>query len=192
MSKHFICQAMDNMLHLIFQLFPGASSTLLVFFYSNDGDQDIISFFLDNDRFGEVTTHPKSGGGHLWNVIENSGLVGNTQTLVPGEHMLTIRASNTDEHGVELDALKISFTMCEGKCPVITPLHRPDEQDSSTDDKSTERSLDSGSENDNGSEDDSSYITNNTWNSCCSSYSFNSCRGCIIYQKCYNNNNNRY
>jgi len=125
----------------------------LVFFYSNDGDQDIISFFLDNDRFGEVTTHAKSGGGHLWNVIENSGLVGNTQTLVPGEHTLTIRASNTDEHGVELDALKISFTMCEGKCPVITPLHRPDEQDSSTDDKSAERSSDSGSE------DDSSYIT---------------------------------
>ena len=78
-------------------------------FYSNDGDQDKISFFLDNDRFGEVTTHAKSGGGHLWNVIENSGLVGNTQTLVPGEHTLTIRASNTDEHGVELDALKISL-----------------------------------------------------------------------------------
>jgi len=119
--------------------------------FSNDGDPDIIGTYLDNDKFGEFTTPANSGGGHLWNTFENSGLVGSTQTLVPGEHRLTIRISSTDEHGVELDSLKISFTMCEGDCPVIAPFHRPDDDKNV---KSNERANNESRDED--TEDDSS------------------------------------
>ena len=96
--------------------------------YSNDGDSDTISIYLDNERFGEFITHSSSGGGHLWNVFENPGLIGNTQILDHGEHTLTIRVSATDQYGVELDMIRIAFSMCNGECPSVTPLHRPDDQ----------------------------------------------------------------
>ena len=96
--------------------------------YSSDGEPDTISIILDNDRFGQFITHSFSQSGHLWNVFKNSGLVGNTQILLPGEHTLTIRVTSTDEYGVELDMIRIAFSMCEGECPSVAPLHRPDNQ----------------------------------------------------------------
>jgi len=41
---------------------------------------------------GQLTTLERSGGGNLWNVFENSGAVGNSQTIIPGHHRLTFES----------------------------------------------------------------------------------------------------
>lgn len=68
---------------------------------------------------GQLTTLERSGGGNLWNVFRNSGIVGFPQIISFREHRLSIAISSTHEHGVELDNVTISFSQCNGECPSI-------------------------------------------------------------------------
>lgn len=87
--------------------------------YSNDGNADRISVYLDGSKIGEFLTFSRSNYGRLWNTIRRSGPVGSAQTLSPGQHRLTFTVSSTDRYGVELDKVNISFTQCNGPCPAV-------------------------------------------------------------------------
>lgn len=60
--------------------------------YSNDGGSDTLSIYVDSNRIGAFSTHEEYGEGNLWNVFENSGAVGNSQTIIPGHHRLTFES----------------------------------------------------------------------------------------------------
>ena len=44
--------------------------------------------------------------------------------IPPGDHWLTLSVSFTDEDGVELDEVIVTFTMCAGDCPVSQPVNQ--------------------------------------------------------------------
>ena len=80
--------------------------------YSNDGYNDTVRIFISSSGLiGEFLTNQKFGDGHLWNVIRNSGPVGNIIKVTIGSHTLTLEVVSPDKNGVEpLDALTLSFT----------------------------------------------------------------------------------
>ena len=67
-----------------------------------------------------------SDEGLSWNKFKHMGRIGRPRILLPGEHTLIVNASSTDEHGVEVDAIEVSF-LCEGECPEI-PNQQPVEE----------------------------------------------------------------
>lgn len=77
--------------------------------YSNDGTGDTISLFLNNTSIGSFTSLGRTGGGHRWNVIQNSGPVGNEVGVTNGGHTLTLEVVSADDYGVELDTLTLVF-----------------------------------------------------------------------------------
>ena len=81
--------------------------------YSNDGSQDRISITLDRTEIGSLTTAARSGNGHLWNVIRNSGSIGGSVTLRPGSYRLQLNVVYADEYGVEIDNTTLRFR-CDG------------------------------------------------------------------------------
>ena len=108
--------------------------------YSNDenGADNVIAL-VDDNIIGNFTTHHKQGNGDFWNVFESSGSVG-AQQISMGDHILTIRLNSTDEKGVEIDLVRVSF-VCDGQCPIVTTAHH----DSLIDDDAGNRDVDTGS-----------------------------------------------
>jgi len=87
--------------------------------YSNDeGGGDNVVAFVNDNLIGNFTTHHKNGNGDFWNIFESSGSIG-AQQISAGDHTLTIRLNSTDEKGVEIDLVRVSF-VCNGQCPVVT------------------------------------------------------------------------
>ena len=91
--------------------------------YSNDeGGADTISTLLDDMIVGQFITHQNKGNGNLWNVFNSSGRIGDIHTISPGDHWLTLKVSETDSKGVELDKITVSFEQCHGGCPIVSAV----------------------------------------------------------------------
>ena len=81
--------------------------------YTNDGGSDLIRVDLDGEELGVFRTWARSNHGVYWNVVGNTGSVGDTREIQRGSHTIGIKAMETDEYEVEIDAvtvvLKCSF-----------------------------------------------------------------------------------
>jgi len=109
------------------------ASTIKDVSYSNDGQEDLIRFYLrkgmKNDSkiltYGNFTTEAASREGHLWDVIKSSGQVGTiVKDLISGEYFLIIEVASSDDYGVELDTVLVLFACDHNECPEI-PNHEP-------------------------------------------------------------------
>lgn len=104
--------------------------------YTNDGGSDTIEAYIDSIKIGSFDTIGASNYGLNWNVIRNTGRIGNNTKISSGAHELQFKAVNTDEYGVELDKSILNLTcpaeISSPKCTKISQLssaltckHRP-------------------------------------------------------------------
>ena len=91
--------------------------------YSNNGEEDRISIFMNHKFIGEFHTLAKSGSNNLWNVFDNSRIIGTAQTFDPGNYNFTVRVSEADNKGVELDVVNLMVRCSSDACPVVLPPH---------------------------------------------------------------------
>ena len=70
--------------------------------YSNDGDNDTITFQRDGVTLGQFMTTPKTNWGAEWNHFKSTGPIGPVISLLDGTHNFTLLI-DTDVNGVELD-----------------------------------------------------------------------------------------
>ena len=76
--------------------------------YSNDGDSDTIELLLNRKKIGSFRTRAASRWGRLWNVFENSGVVGKRMILSAGKnYLLKLVARRADRYGVEIDKISL-------------------------------------------------------------------------------------
>ena len=96
-----------------------ASVTISNVLYTNDGGIDILDVSLDENIIGQFSTRGRSGGGHLWNVILQSGRVGNAVSITKGLHKVKVEVQSTDRYGVEIDQIILEFNTTTTECPRI-------------------------------------------------------------------------
>ena len=92
--------------------------------YTNDGDSDTITLYVDRIELGSLHTREESNFGHLWNVPISSGEVGNQTKLPIGDHTFKVVATTVDQpHLVEVDRATLGL-LClsdksdsDGICP---------------------------------------------------------------------------
>lgn len=77
--------------------------------FSNDGPSDNVTFFVDGIPIGSFETFAFTDWGRMWNVFQNSGPVGSSVTIHPGNHELNISISESDNYGVEFDSLQFTL-----------------------------------------------------------------------------------
>lgn len=70
--------------------------------YSNDGDNDTITWQWEGKTIGEAITEPRTNWGQAWNIFRSTGPIGPVLSLPDGMHNFTLLL-NTDVHGLELD-----------------------------------------------------------------------------------------
>jgi hypothetical protein len=78
--------------------------------YTNDGGSDVIEVQIDGIRIGSFNTIAASNFGMNWNVIRNTGMIGENRKINSGSHQLQLKAVNTDSYGVELDKSILNLT----------------------------------------------------------------------------------
>jgi len=86
--------------------FTTASSYLVAIHdvaYTNDGGSDIIDVYVDGILIGSFETISYSNHGFNWNVIRNTGSIGENIRINSGSHQLQLKIASTDPYGVELD-----------------------------------------------------------------------------------------
>lgn len=77
--------------------------------YTNDGGSDLIRVSLDDVLVGTFNTVDHSDAGALWNVVVNTGSIGEAREVQEGSHTLRIEATETDMYNVEIDATTVTF-----------------------------------------------------------------------------------
>ena len=80
--------------------------------YTNDGGSDMVKVFIDGILIGSFLTISASNHGINWNVIRNTGMIGEKKQVNSGSHKLLLEAANTDTYGVELDKLTLNVVNC--------------------------------------------------------------------------------
>ena len=84
--------------------------------YTNDGDSDLIEVHIDGILIGSFNTIAASNFGANWNVIRNTGIIGENRKINSGIHQLLLKAVNTDLYGVEIDKSILNLT-CTARVP---------------------------------------------------------------------------
>ena len=84
---------------------------------ANDGDADTLDVSVDENSIGQFSTRGRSGGGHLWNIILQSGRVGNSVSITEGLHKVKVEVQSTDRYGVEIDQIILEFNTTATECP---------------------------------------------------------------------------
>ena len=92
--------------------------------YTNDGGSDLIRVSLDGELVGEFNTLDHSSSGAFWNVVVNTGSIGEALEVQEGSHTLRIEAIETDMYNVEIDATTVTFN-CTGEVQRLT-CYEPD------------------------------------------------------------------
>ena len=80
--------------------------------YSNDAGNvgDVISFDIDGNLIGSFNTaQPSEMFSSAWNDFQGSGVIGDRFWLDYGNHMLTLRVTQADNFGVELDTIELDI-----------------------------------------------------------------------------------
>ena len=96
-------------------VFPTESSCFVAIddvAYTNDGGSDMVKVFIDGILIGSFLTISASNHGINWNVIRNTGMIGEKKQVNSGSHKLLLEAANTDTYGVELDKLTLNVVNC--------------------------------------------------------------------------------
>ena len=94
-----------------------ASMTIRNVLHANDGGVDVLDVSVDENSVGQFSTRGRSGGGHLWNVILQSGHVGNAVSITEGLHKVKVEVQSTDRYGVEIDQIILEFNTTATECP---------------------------------------------------------------------------
>ena len=94
---------------LHFSVFSACSVSVTNVAYTNDGESDTISVTIDETSVGSFQTFGHSNFGHNWNVVRNSGGVGDSVSITSGSHTVRVTATTTDQFGVEIDKVSLSF-----------------------------------------------------------------------------------
>lgn len=111
--RHIVSIGNDTIIEIPLCITPEDETKPVLFqfdnlIYSNDGYSDTITISLDGDFIGVVKTVTMTSPGDEWNVIQDSGKIGNVMTIEPGRHTLAFH-TNTSYHGVDLDKVRINF-----------------------------------------------------------------------------------
>ena len=87
--------------------------------YSNDGPADNLTLYLDQKHVGDFQTIEHSNEGVFWNDMVDSGLIGRTQVLSEGNHVLKLVVGVVDIYRVEIDKI-VAGVLCgsDGDCSV--------------------------------------------------------------------------
>lgn len=86
--------------------------------YTNDGQSDNITVFIDGNYVGDFQTVEHSRKGDLWNSLVPSGLIGSTTVLPKGNHTLNVSVSLVDVYGVEVDEVIVGSLCDDGQCSI--------------------------------------------------------------------------
>ena len=98
----------DEELHILFTLPNDAVLQVMDVKYSNDGESDVISLHVDDEDIGEFKTASYHAWGKKWNIFESSGPIGTPQHMDAGEHRLTLKVTDSDRYGIEIDYIRLS------------------------------------------------------------------------------------
>lgn len=90
--------------------------------YSNNGLSDAVELYVNETKLGELHTRAKSGGGELWNVFLSTGPIGESIQVTKGIYQLKLYAINTDEYGVEIDSITLSFNCMNSSENIIEAI----------------------------------------------------------------------
>lgn len=77
--------------------------------YTNDGASDTVTLTLNGTTMGSFRTLAATNYGHLWNVVRNSGTIGQPIHIASGAHTMRVTATSADNHGVEIDRVDLNF-----------------------------------------------------------------------------------
>lgn len=77
--------------------------------FSNDGSSDNITFLVDGQQVGSFETFAISDWGRMWNVFQDTGVIGRPVIIHPGNHELNISVTVSDNYGVEFDSLQFEL-----------------------------------------------------------------------------------
>ena len=100
-------QGQSTTLH--FSVFSTCTVSVTNVAYTNDGGSDTISVSVDGTNIGSFQTVAESNAGHNWNVVRNSGNLGNSVIVASGTHTVRVTATTTDQYGVEIDRVSLLF-----------------------------------------------------------------------------------
>lgn len=75
--------------------------------YSNDGPSDNVTVRFNNIALAGFQTAERWRSGHEWNVFRNSGPLGPSLNLAPGQYYLQVNV-RTDRWGIELDRIRVN------------------------------------------------------------------------------------
>ena len=109
--------------YLMFYLHANSSCNVAVHDvrYSNDGESDTIELLLNRTKIGSFRTRAASRWGRLWNVFEDSGVVGNPVFLSAGQnYSLKLVARRADRYGVEIDQISL-----DSSCHLVISAELP-------------------------------------------------------------------
>ncbi|XP_052068068.1 uncharacterized protein LOC127707535 [Mytilus californianus] len=99
----------DNIIRYEMCVHSPLEMTISNIFFSNDADNkgDEISVYMDEKLVGSFKTNqPELLRLSEWNNFRPSGVIGESFRLDYGRHMLTIRVTQADDFGVELDNIQ--------------------------------------------------------------------------------------
>ena len=85
-------------------------------YYSNDGESDNVSVSVDGRLVETFETMESFGEGFLWNVFHNTGMLGNSISIRPGDHELQILVTSEDVNGVEIDSIIMELNCSHDHC----------------------------------------------------------------------------
>lgn len=100
---------------------PTCALDILDIIYSNDGQSDNITVWIDDKYVDEFETLHRNKEGVYWNEMLESGPLGSTKALIAGNHTLNLTVSSVDVHGVEIDDVRVGV-MCndiEACCDLV-------------------------------------------------------------------------
>ena len=75
--------------------------------YSNDGPSDNVTVRFNNIVLATFTTTERWRSGHEWNIFKNSGPLGPSLNLSPGQYFIQVNV-RTDTWGIELDRIRVN------------------------------------------------------------------------------------
>lgn len=91
-----------------FRTTSSCTLTVLNVAYTNDGPPDAVTVSVNETVVGTFHSLAATDFGHNWNVVRNTGIVGNALNVASGTHTVRVTATSTDDHGVEIDRVDLA------------------------------------------------------------------------------------
>lgn len=99
----------NDFIHIEFCLRVPSTVIVKNVIYSNDGPSDTFRATLDEQEIGSFKTSTYKAGGNGWNLFKSSSQLPGKIKLDIGRHVLTIKATQSDTWGVEIDYILLSI-----------------------------------------------------------------------------------